>query len=1114
MPTIYDNIERKLLEGLKESFRLAYRSDVCVGYLNLRGWGPLAELVNGFEGGDGKQCRVLVGMSKSRREELTELYAANGHHEPDQSDVARWRKRLAQDLREQLTYGTPSESDERALKRFAEQIRAGKVVVKLHLAYLLHAKLYLAFREDRFNPVIGFVGSSNLTFSGLQGNGELNVDVLESDAAQKLAKWFEDRWSADWCIDISQDLLAIIDESWAGLDRTPYEVFLKIVYHLSNEARIGLATYEVPPLFRDKLLKFQADAVRMAARMLDKRGGVLIGDVVGLGKTWTAAALIKLIEQTEFRGSMVICPPNLEDMWKWFKKEFEMKLEIVSLGAVRDAEYLEQFPRPKLLVLDESHNLRNPEGKRYKAVREFIHRVECKVVLLSATPYNKSFYDLSAQLGLFIDPEEDIGLRPNQYIADLGGQHEFEAKHQTRPQTLRAFEHSTFTDDWRDLMKHYTVRRTRSFIRKHSPIDPADGKPYLEFQDGSRFKFPERLPKAFKYGFNAKDPNDQYAKLYSSAVVDIIRQLHLARYGLRRYIDGAAESQASQKELRIIDDLSRAGKRMVGFARTSLFKRLESSGWSFLLSLQRHILRNHLFVYALENDLDLPIGIQDGEGIDEILGDEDMEKLAEMSVDEHGKRYTENAALLYKALDIPKNRKRFKWLRAGLFSDQLKKHLLDDAGQLHHIWTMGKDWDPAKDKQLNALHRFCTKENPDKKVLVFTQFADTAMYLHEQLDVRKVSRLDVVTGNRNDPTHAAHRFSPRSNKQPEIAGTSHETRVLITTDVLSEGQNLQDGHIIINYDLPWALIRLIQRAGRVDRIGQTSDKVYCYSFLPEEGIETIINLRGRLRQRITENAEVVGTDEVFFDGDPVNLHDLYAEKSGMYDEEGDDEVDLGSWAYQIWNEATASDAELRKRIENMPDVVYSTRHLPVQETKAPPGVAVFVKTAQDNDLLTWVNGSGEVVTQSQFRILKALQCGPEEPTAERVTGHHELVKTAVRHIHENESSTGGGQLGKKNGARYQTYNRLKVLFEKDRSTLFENRALKETAEEIYRFPLRERAKDLLNRRLREGITDAELAELVLALHEDGHLVNKPEDGTTELAQQPHIICSIGLKAGR
>src|SRR5690606_34217244 len=127
-----------------------------------------------------------------------------------------------------------------------------------------------------------------------------------------------------------------------------------------------------------------------------------------------------------------------------------------------------------------------------------------------------------------------------------------------------------------------------------------------------------------------------------------------------------------------------------------------------------------------------------------------------------------------------------------------------------------------------------------------------------------------------------------SNNKPEIARKGEDIRVLISTDVLSEGQNLQDSHIILNYDLPWAIIRLIQRAGRVDRIGQKSEKILCYSFLPEDGIEQIINLRGRLSNRIRQNAEVVGSDETFFDGDPINIEDLYNERSGMLD---DDEQD-------------------------------------------------------------------------------------------------------------------------------------------------------------------------------------------------------------------------------
>jgi ATP-dependent helicase YprA (DUF1998 family) len=182
---------------------------------------------------------------------------------------------------------------------------------------------------------------------------------------------------------------------------------------------------------------------------------------------------------------------------------------------------------------------------------------------------------------------------------------------------------------------------------------------------------------------------------------------------------------------------------------------------------------------------------------------------------------------------------------------------------------------------------------------VFTQFADTAHYLSTELVKRGVTALACVTGDTDDPTLYARRFSPRSN-QHTCSEALPELRLLITTDTLSEGQNLQDAHIVINYDLPWALIRLIQRAGRVDRIGQQSPQILCYSFLPEEGLEQIINLRARLAQRIEQNAEVVGSDEVFFEGDPVNIRDLYNEKSAVLDEEAEVlDVDLSSYAYEI-----------------------------------------------------------------------------------------------------------------------------------------------------------------------------------------------------------------------
>jgi hypothetical protein len=208
--------------------------------------------------------------------------------------------------------------------------------------------------------------------------------------------------------------------------------------------------------------------------------------------------------------------------------------------------------------------------------------------------------------------------------------------------------------------------------------------------------------------------------------------------------------------------------------------------------------------------------------------------------------------------------------------------------------------------------------------------------------------------------------------------SADELRVLIATDVLSEGQNLQDCAIIVNYDLPWAIIRLIQRAGRVDRIGQQSDKILCYSFVPADGVERLIRLRARVRQRLIQNAEVVGSDETFFDDDKDEhlIRDLYTEKNGILDDDGDTEVDLASYAYQIWKNATDADHSLIAKIESMPNVVYATKgHQPTPT--APNGVLVYMRTAQGNDALAWMDETGKPVTQSQLTILKAAACAAD-----------------------------------------------------------------------------------------------------------------------------------------
>lgn len=327
MPRIFDNIEKALLPALRQTIEVADRADFCVGYFNLRGWKQLDSFVERWPGGEDHCCRLLVGMHRPPAEELrAAMGLIPGDGEIDNQTALRLKKRLAEDFREQLAIGTPTNEDEACLRQLARQIKAKKVIVKLFLRHPLHAKLYLLFRPDPINPLVGYLGSSNLTLAGLSHQGELNVDVMDHDACQKLARWFEDRWEDRWCIDISAELIQIIEESWAREALIPpYYIYVKMAYHLSQEARAGLTEFRIPAEFRNRLFEFQSAAVRIAAHHLNKRGGVLIGDVVGLGKTLMATALARIFEDDFGLETLILCPKNLVKMWEDHRDQYRLR---------------------------------------------------------------------------------------------------------------------------------------------------------------------------------------------------------------------------------------------------------------------------------------------------------------------------------------------------------------------------------------------------------------------------------------------------------------------------------------------------------------------------------------------------------------------------------------------------------------------------------------------------------------------------------------------------------------------------------------------------------------------------------------------------------------------
>lgn len=1102
MPKIYDNIETHLSSGLIATLESSHRSDFCVGYFNLRGWKHLENYIDRFSGQGDDKCRLLIGMQKADEDILKNAAVHLDSGMLDNPQAVALKKQVANSFRQQLTFGVPTGEDELTLRRLKQQLLAGQVVVKLFLRHTLHAKLYLLYRQDKQVPLIGYVGSSNLTLSGLSLQGELNVDVVEQDAAEKLRKWFEERWNDRWCLDITKELTEILEESWAGEKLTPpYYVYLKVAYHLSQEARSGINDYIVPKILQDTLLKFQINAAKIAARHLDKRGGVLIGDVVGFGKTLTATTVAKLFEETFFTETLIICPKNLVEMWEGYVHTYQLRAKVQSISMIND-KFLEKTRRYRVVIIDESHNLRNRESKRWSLVREYIETNDSRVILLTATPYNKSYLDISNQLRLFLDHEKDLGISPERFVESCGGPIEFVARYQYQPNTLLAFEKSHFSEDWQELLKMYMVRRTRTFIKDNYALwDASKNRHFLEFSDGRRSHFTTRVPKKVEYEFDESDPKDLYVKMYSQEVVDIINTLHVARYGLGRYVDEQKLATASDEEKAIVENLSRAGRRLMGFCRTNLFKRLESSGWAFLISLARHALRNYTFIHAIDHNLPFPIGPQEAAEMDEFIEETepDGDQLEEIITDETA--FKDLGKKHYKRLQAEPAK--HDWIASSLFQGELREQLLEDARKIIEILKIGAKWNPSHDKKLNALEKLLTKTHKEDKILVFTQFADTAEYLQRCLKSRGVRGMECVTGNHENPTEFAHRFSPKSNR----VKVKNELRVLISTDVLSEGQNLQDSHIVLNYDLPWALIRLVQRAGRVDRLGQESDEILCYSFLPHDGLDRIIRLRKRLTERITQNAEVVGSDEVFFDGDPVNISDLYNEKAGILDEEEGD-VDLTSEAYEIWNHATRARPELKKIIPDLPPVTYATKPLEAHLVEG-ESVVTYHRSAAGFEMLTWINTEKKIISQNQSRILKALACDYDTKALPRMDSHHDIVSHAVE-IGEREAVKTGGQLGSQKGARYKAYMMLQRHFETSKGSLFQTEALKRTIDDIYRLPLRETAKDILNKRIRLGISDKELANLCIQLREEGRLcvTDVKQDTSTKIAQ---IICSMGIK---
>lgn len=1002
---IIDNKNADLRSALGAALHHSKAVDICVGYFNVRGWNQVSPGLESMRLSEATgPVRLLVGMAIPERSQEKQALEAAFRAEVDDADIdfkiASQRAHDAvQDFSEQLTWGLPTKASVASIRGLLSDLKSGLVTVKFAARRRLHAKLYLCHMDGGAGGFTAFVGSSNFTSSGLQGSGELNLEETDREKGEELSLWFDAHWEDMFSIDVTEKLIQVLENSWAAMPNpSPRTVHLRIAYELSRDARSGEGL-DIPAKILERLVPWQEAAAKVGARILSTRGLVVVGDVVGLGKTIVGTA----IAASSKERTLIICPKNLQKMWQTYVETYELHARVVPISMVK--KELPEMKHYGVVLVDESHNLRHSTTQAYEAVKKYISENGSKVILLTATMLNASEMDISGQLSLKLDPNMDLGIRPENYIENLTAPEliKFQEKVSGNVSSLKAFEQSNAPEDWRRLLSLFLVRRTRPYLLENYAKTDSSGKKYFEYRDGTRFRFPDRKALPLEYPGGKDDPCDQLASIEN---FDALSDMTYARYQLGRYfrMDFVAESPEEQT---LFDDLQRATASK-GFIQTTVLKRLASSPKAFFITVEKMLLRAHILRYALVNDLPVPIGtIADkyyfGGTDDEDLASDELSELDDHT-DSDGSwakgvtaaEWDQKAKSAYEALkaNTPKD---LKLMRSDVFNKgALMKDVLEDNATIQNIIDNHGAWDPANDSKLNKLDEMISGLDPDQKLLVFSEYADSIAYLEKHLKARLPNvTIGAASGRSSDPTYVARCFSPRSN-EAELGGLpdgEEELQVLLATDVLSEGQNLQDAAMILNWDLPWTIIKIIQRAGRVDRVGQKAETIKVYSFKPHNGVEEHLELLKRLRKRLELNQSILGGGEtIFADHIQDSLEDLFDGRAALTADEGD--VDYASYAIGIWNKASE---EERAKALSLGKGSHSTMIPTLQAHES--GVIAYAQATKGEDQifdLFAVRASNSAIrTLTQMEALRLTE-NDQSASEEDLPNHHELVGEIVQ----------------------------------------------------------------------------------------------------------------------
>ncbi|TJX15131.1 helicase [Tissierella creatinini] len=852
--------------NLSERFNKILKSntqffDILVGYFRTSGFYLMYPAMSDIE-----KIRVLVGLDVDSKTVQIIQKAKDEQLSFDMSHK-EVKAEFINNTTDELVNSEDSYRVEKGVKTFIEWLKSGKLEMRIYPDSPIHAKVYIMRKDmekapDQFGSVI--TGSSNFSQAGLVNNLEFNVELKDSRDVEFALEKFEELWEKS--VDISDEYMTTINEkTWIRDDITPYELFLKTLYEYFkeeiNEDKNETYIDYLPDGFMK--LQYQTDAVVQAKKILDSYNGVFISDVVGLGKTYICAMLAQRLKGRK----LVICPPVLKDYWMKTMEQFEVSAKVESLGKL-DAILADEelMKNTKYVFIDEAHRFRNQKTESFEKLHTICYNK--KVILISATPQNNYSSDIANQIYLFQPKNNSTIIPNNKNIEAFFGKLNSDLRQYdkgTKEFTKKLRENSEVIRD--KVLRNVMIRRTRKEITEF----------YKDDLEVKGLKFPELgNPQKIVYTYDEK-----IDKVFNDTI-DTIKNLTYARYKPLTYLTNIPKD---------IAPLLAAQRNMSGFMKSILVKRLESSFYAFRKTVSRFILSSKKFIEMCESE---EVYISKKVDVYDLLDSGDDEKLMELVEEELVQHFP-----------------------LAAFNKDLLTDLNNDLLTLQKIYD---DWmeieeDPKKDQ---FLHELANNEVfKDNKIIIFTESKETAEYVGDYLDKVYPDKVLVYSGQ----SSRSKRLEIEANYNPNyIYEKKDDIKFLVTTDILAEGINLHRSNIIVNYDLPWNPTKVMQRVGRINRVGTEHDTIYVFNFFPTAQANIHLPLEENILLKIQSFHDMLGEDSKYLsDDEELSTHQLYERLNSKAGLEAEEEDEISELKYlKIIRDARDNDEEVYEKIKRLP----------------------------------------------------------------------------------------------------------------------------------------------------------------------------------------------------